>query len=84
MKYVLKRRSLSIRVLLRTWTVSRLSGSVRDERVLWTRGFLSNGIMRVKPGRWAFTYDPEIYVREVDSVLTSLSPLWEIRGCSFN
>jgi hypothetical protein len=41
---------ISIRVPLRTWKVGRLSGSVRDERVLWTRSFLSNGFARVKPG----------------------------------
>ena len=46
---------ISIRVPLRTWTVGRLSGSVRDERVLWTRGFLSNGFLRVKPGGGTLT-----------------------------
>ena len=66
--------------------MGRLSASVRDERVLWTRGSLSNGYMRVKPGGRNFTWDPEIYVEEgyVDCVLSSMGLLWEIRGCSFN
>lgn len=76
---VLKRGSLSVRVPLRSWTVGRLPGSVRVEQVLWTQGFLSNGVMRVKPRGRDFIWDPENYVKErsVDGVLSSLGPLWE-------
>ena len=60
---ILEWGSLSIWVPLRTWTVGRLPGSVRDEGVLWMRGFLSNGVRRVKPRRRAFILDRETYVK---------------------